>query len=160
MFCPNCGTQLEDGLKFCTQCGTAQVQPEAQPIPVLWTEVPATTQKERGKMNTAGFVLGIINLLNIILVYLTRDSITLPEEDRGVIIGAWLVVTIILAITGFCVSKSGVKSDEPQKGLGITGMALNGLVILPALIFLIFIVLDAASNKNKNQHITVHHQRW
>jgi len=22
MFCPNCGTQLDDGLKFCTECGT------------------------------------------------------------------------------------------------------------------------------------------
>jgi tetratricopeptide (TPR) repeat protein len=35
MFCPNCGTQLDDGLKFCPQCGTevGKASPQAmQPV--------------------------------------------------------------------------------------------------------------------------------
>ena len=37
-FCPNCGTKLNDGVKFCTECGTRVfVQAPVEPVPPVYT---------------------------------------------------------------------------------------------------------------------------
>ena len=46
MFCPNCGNQLKEGMRFCSQCGNpmplrpnpqaSQAQPESQPQPAVF----------------------------------------------------------------------------------------------------------------------------
>ena len=43
MFCSNCGYKLEDGVKFCPNCGTSQTKTEnTQPV----TEIPIATQQK------------------------------------------------------------------------------------------------------------------
>ena len=43
MFCSNCGYKLEDGVKFCPNCGTSQPKTEnTQPV----TEIPIATQQK------------------------------------------------------------------------------------------------------------------
>lgn len=43
MFCSNCGYKLEDGVKFCPNCGTSQTKTEnKQPV----TEIPIATQQK------------------------------------------------------------------------------------------------------------------
>jgi len=102
-------------------------------------------------MAKAGFFIGLINLLQLIIIIFNRQSINLPEENFGIIVLIWLVVTIILAITGFIVSKNGY--NEGSKGLGIAGMAFNGLIILPAIVLLLGSILEAIS-KPKNHNVT------
>jgi len=102
-------------------------------------------------MAKVGFFIGLINLLQLIIIIFNRQSINLPEENSAIIVLIWLVVTIILAIAGFIVSKNGY--NEGSKGLGIAGMAFNGLIILPAIIFLLSSVLGSLG-KTKNHNVT------
>jgi hypothetical protein len=84
-----------------------------------------------------GFIIGMINLVNFLCVYFARIKILslIPEKDTIFIVIAWFVVTLVLAITGFCVSLSEYRAKTTDRGLAVTGMALNGLIILPVVIF-------------------------
>ena len=48
MYCKNCGGQLEDGTKFCSQCGAGidGVSPAAQPQPII---IQAQPQKPNSR---------------------------------------------------------------------------------------------------------------
>ena len=96
-----------------------------------------------------GFFIGILNLLHVIIVFMNRQLITLPEDDRMIIISAWFIITIILAITGFFLSKKGYSEERQNASLGIAGMALNGLVILPAILLLLGAIFSGTSNKRR-----------
>ena len=43
-FCPKCGAQNEDGMKFCTNCGTRLAAPQPQPHPQPQTVVQQPVQ--------------------------------------------------------------------------------------------------------------------
>ena len=107
-------------------------------------------------MNKVGLALGLVNLINVVLVYLYRRPLYqwLPPDDAIAIIIAWAVVTIILSVTGFFLSKY-TEADQPRKAAGITGMAVNGLVILPVgICFLIFFIL-LKNYKTVNKNVTI-----
>jgi hypothetical protein len=55
MFCPNCGTQQEDGLKFCTQCGGKLG--EDFPAP----PAPQKAARKPGNISV-GFAIGIVTI--------------------------------------------------------------------------------------------------
>jgi len=86
-------------------------------------------------------------LLNVLLVYVNRHSISIPEEDRIAVVLAWFVVTVVLAITGFCVSKTGYSKEKAGAGFAISGMALNGIIILPALVFFLYILISSTNDR-------------
>jgi hypothetical protein len=90
--------------------------------------------------------IGIINLLNVIVVYFAGKGRGFPQE----IIIVWIVITVVLAITGFCVSMSGRKKEGANEGLGIAGMALNGIILLPALIFGLMLIFSGKSGGINN----------
>jgi hypothetical protein len=65
MFCTNCGIQLADGIKFCTQCGRAtknatQPAPESPPQQPIYIqpEVVVHHTAQKGQDVTAGFGKG------------------------------------------------------------------------------------------------------
>ncbi len=70
MFCQNCGAQIEDSAKFCTECGSAVSgrdspgQPQS-PAPVKVEDVPAVTARgEIKKMAKSGLFLTVAILLS------------------------------------------------------------------------------------------------
>ena len=122
----------------------------------MQTNYQSNNSINRGKvmknsMAKTGFFMGLINLLHVIIVSMNRQSINLPEQDRGIIILAWFIITVVLAITGFFVSKKGY--DNGSQGLGIAGMAFNGIIILPVIILLFMGILNSFKNQRKNIYI-------
>ena len=96
-----------------------------------------------------GFFIGLFNAIHVIFIFMNRHSIILPEEDRMIIIAAWFVITIIFAITGFFLSKKGYREEKNNIGLSIAGMSLNGLIILPAILFLLYAIFSSTTNKRR-----------
>ena len=96
-----------------------------------------------------GFFIGLFNAIHVIFIFMNKNQIILPEEDRMIIIRAWFIFTIVLAITGFFLSKKGYANEGYNTGLGITGMALNGLIILPAILLLLGALFSSTTNKRK-----------
>jgi uncharacterized membrane protein len=103
-------------------------------------------------MGTAGCILGIINILSIIIVFTNMNGLqdyfnSNDNSSWSIFLLAYFVITIVVAITGFLVSKSSY--SKGQEGAGIAGMALNGLIILPVIIFFIGSILEAFGKKKK-----------
>jgi hypothetical protein len=119
--------------------------------PVYFNKNSYSSNTPTSAMAKAGFFIGLINLLQLIIIIMNRQNINLPEDNRAIIVLAWFVITVVLAITGFIVSKNGY--SEGGKGFGIAGMAFNGLVILPVIIFFLGVILQSFSS-SKKQEIT------
>jgi len=101
-----------------------------------------------------GFFIGLLNFIHIVLIFMNRHLIILPEEDKSILIIAWFTFTIILAITGLFLSKKGYNEERNNQGLGIAGIALNSLVILPVVIFILLAIFapgaGGVSGKRRN----------
>jgi hypothetical protein len=69
-FCENCGTKIEDGVKFCPNCGKAlNALPNEAAAPLIQEQpnvVDNNNIDEKKKLNTMaliGFIVGLISLL-------------------------------------------------------------------------------------------------
>lgn len=100
-------------------------------------------------MAKTGFFIGLLNFLHVIIVFMNRDNIILPEGDRTIILFAWFIITVILAVTGFFISKKGYNEEHNKSGIGIAGMALNGVIILPAILVLLAGITSSISSNKK-----------
>lgn len=93
-FCPNCGTQLQDGVKFCTECGTkvavaappvpeppaqpvftppvqqASPAPEVKTVPETSQAPEASKQPKSGKKKLLPILLGAAVLVVLLIVLL------------------------------------------------------------------------------------------
>jgi len=96
-----------------------------------------------------GFFIGLLNFIHVVLIFMNRHNIILPEEDRMIIISAWFIITVILAITGFFLSKKGYNEERSNTGLGVAGMAINGLIILPAILLLLAAIFSGTTNSKR-----------
>ena len=109
------------------------------------TEAETSTAK-------AGFFIGLINFLNVVLVYVNRDDIINHMGDDSFIFWVvWFVITFVLAIIGFFVSKSGYIKEDYNRGWGVAGMVFNGLVIIPALLFVLVSMSSGGINSSKKR---------
>ncbi|GMO70122.1 MAG: hypothetical protein Ta2A_18670 [Treponemataceae bacterium] len=118
-----------------------------------WTPTEQTeTVTDNSKMVKAGCYIGLINLFNVILVYFTCKDRDFSQE----IILAWIIITVVVAITGFYVSKTGRNKEGANDGLGIAGMAINGIILLPALIFVILLIFYGKSGSTNNNRRRKH----
>ena len=130
MFCPNCGTQNNDGVRFCANCGTAltpnvsaapqaapmqtpppapaPVQPVAPVAPVQPQAVPVAANPQQ-KTN----VLCIIGLIG------SLASI--------VFLGTTAIVFLVLSIIGLI---SAGKKNEKGKGQAIAGIIISAILVV------------------------------
>ncbi|NLK93883.1 MAG: zinc-ribbon domain-containing protein [Clostridiales bacterium] len=133
MFCEKCGNKLQDGVKFCPNCGF-QVGSENYTFhddKVIHTEnvqninyqdIQAMRKKKSENFGIAALVLGIISILLCITVFIS---------------GLCGILAIIFGIIQ-------VVSKE-KKGLGISGIITGGIGILLSIIF-IFAYISLASD--------------
>lgn len=97
-FCRNCGAKLEEEVKFCPECGTAQEAipseataaptPEIPVVPVA--EVPEEP-KSSGALNVGLLVWSILNLIfccmplgvvSLVMTITAKDATTAAEEAK------------------------------------------------------------------------------
>ena len=111
MFCPKCGTQVEDGAAFCPNCGSALDQPqtstsESSTAPAA--SVPAAA-KTSG-MAIASLVLGIIGLFtgwlfSILAIIFGAVGLSQVNRSNGVIKGKGIALAgLILGIIAIFIS--------------------------------------------------------
>lgn len=91
-FCRNCGKQLEENVKFCPECGSAQEnasEAEAAPTPPV-TEIP-TPPKASGILNVGQLIWSILNLIfccmplaivSLIMTVTAKDAPSAEEETK------------------------------------------------------------------------------
>ncbi len=135
MFCPNCGTQNAEDVKFCANCGAA-LQP-ASPAPAV---SPAPSQAPVQPMNAQAVnpVYGAIQ--------------SAPQKTNGLCIAGFItsmvsiltggltaLISLILSIIGVV---SAGKKNQKGKGLGIAGTIISAVLI----VCLIGVILFNASN--------------
>lgn len=120
MFCNNCGKEINETMKFCPDCGTAQTSvPNDE-----WTYHKRTGGKrtQRGNYNVmsiAGLVVSCVALLLFDLYGLTGLAGT------------------ILSIIGLVNCK---RNDEDGKAFAIIGIVLGGIAILSGVVSLLFLL--------------------
>lgn len=114
-FCPNCGKELENGVKFCASCGKAvDADSTATQSTTPVTNVNVNVQNESNGMATAGFVVSLVSW------FLCCGSFS------------WL--SLIFSIVGLVQSKS--KNDK-GKGLAIAGIIISALALLSGILLTI-----------------------
>jgi hypothetical protein len=143
MFCVKCGTKIEDGVKFCSGCGTpvvsagveieqeravnySQTQPSALPASDIYQaqNTQAAAPETADKKATAALILGIGSLVAWLIPLLG-----FPVSIVGIIMGAtgignssakktWALTGLILSIIGFVAS---IISSIIGATLGTTG---------------------------------------
>lgn len=135
MFCTNCGTRLDEGAKFCTECGqhaaqvlTAEALNPAQKVLLVDTQ---KRQRRGHKFGKAGLILGIIAIVlslafaPFIYRIFSRLEITMTNEEWVI---AVFTVFIYLVIKVFAVLLEGLASASlfilPCLLIQLTGLAL------------------------------------
>lgn len=114
MYCGKCGSQIDDGLAFCTVCGAPvnnnggqSVQPVAQ-MPTA--QEPITlTQAEPVREN--GFAIAglIISLVALIFISFKYMNILVPG------------LSLVFSILGVC------KKNSKRKGMAIAGIIISSI---------------------------------
>ena len=127
MFCPNCGTQNNDGVRFCANCGTnlmpdanaAPAQPQATyAAPVTPVQAPvqpaapivAMPQQKTNVLCVVGMITSFVSIITL---------------------GTTSLISLILSIIGLITAG---KKNERGKGQAITGIIISS-VLLVTMIF-------------------------
>jgi hypothetical protein len=131
MFCVNCGTKIEEGVKFCSGCGTPvvsagveikqekavnfiQTQPSALPASGVYqaqnTQITASGTTDKKGFAIASLVLGLCSLLAFLLPFLG-----FPVS----------IVGLIMGVVGYKSSK---------KGFAIAGLILSMIGLVATII--------------------------
>lgn len=114
-FCMNCGKEIEDGIAFCTECGTPiSATPPKQEITVEQsTQVPPSNQLQHdeskskgekyGVVSTGGFfglmflfAIPIIGWIVCIILACASKNQNIKHFAKAVII--WFIIAVVLSI--------------------------------------------------------------
>jgi len=132
MYCPNCGTQIEDHLAICPHCGALTGEETA-------TEVAKKEKKPLAPraMSIAGFIVSLIAVVSNISILLSYiESVVNDRVNSYFSSEIFLLATVglVIALVGWFTGKH-IEKDEKYKNtyalagiiLGIIGLCL-GLV--------------------------------
>ncbi len=152
MFCFNCGNSLNEGSKFCPNCGMKVKEDKV--IVQSQTEQYVTTN--RSGLATASLVLGIIDVVFVVFSCLLTVSFSAYIIDKHASILYHLtdsevvenIATVILinilpflmAATGLPLGLFSNVKNKDNKGFKIAGIILNTITVFLCIIQLIVVV--------------------
>lgn len=130
MKCENCGSEIEENVKFCSNCGAeikAEVKEdikEEKQVPVVQTTVKQAeiVQEEKTGFSIASLILGIVAILCIF--------------EHGALNFICGILAIIFGIIG---------RKQGAKGIGTTGMILGIASLVLLVIVIIFLMIFASA---------------
>src|SRR5262245_46857959 len=140
MFCPGCGVQVRDDLKFCRQCGlnlrsareamTSSSTEEKVALSKTWTEFLPEEARERLSPTPEAKRLteikeGVLTIFTgigaMIFLYFFFDAVAKKAGDGAEIIRSlyWLGIVIVLIgagmiFNGLLISRRLLKPEEPR----------------------------------------------
>ena len=126
MTCKNCGTELEEGVAFCSNCG-AQVpapQPEPIPEPVEVAEAAPVQQEVVDPGKTLGTVSMILGIAGLVL-----SLVTFCCGYAGAIASPLCIVGLILSIVA---KKKSASTLTPSSVLFTRPAALSASISITA----------------------------
>ena len=120
MFCPNCGTQNNDGVNFCANCGANLYQNAAPSV----APIAAMPQQKTNVLCIVGLIVSLASIL---------------------FLGTTAIIGLILSIIGLI---SAGKKNEKGKGQAIAGIIISSILVV-VWIFAIFVGLTNANRYKK-----------
>lgn len=134
MFCPNCGSQIPDGAKFCTNCGSAIGAAQPAPAPATAPQQPAAQPAQSAAQSSAtdpwaaaGKDKTVALLLAIFAGGFGVDRFYAGYTTLGIIklltaggLGVWAIIDIVFILTGKYVPfqadtvQAAPQGDAPQ----------------------------------------------
>jgi hypothetical protein len=136
MICKNCGTLVEEGVTFCTNCGTAMDATTEEMLPTEEVTTEAPVQDPGKVMGIVGMALGIASAVLALCTFCCNPCYSLTA--LSIFLGAAGVVPSIL---GMNKSKAvGLKNTMALVGLitGIAGIAIAVVFLTVAVLISIF----------------------
>ena len=135
MFCPNCGVQNPDEVRFCSNCGTSfasNANPTVQPAPApqpapSFAPAPQTAQPP------------VVPVMPVIEIPQKKNNVLCSIGFLGSLIsisllGTTSIVFLIISVIGLFSAK---KKDEKGRGYAIAGIIISSVFVLTAIIGII-----------------------
>ena len=134
--CPKCGAPEADVVSICTCC--RYIFPDAKKCLDLKCLI--------------GFICSILAVVSTVAVVWIFDAVSESGDTRSsgieilfLLLG--LIAAVIFTVVGMILSIKGIKNTSDPlvtgKGFGIAGIIFSSLMMIPALIFVIILVLFA-----------------
>jgi hypothetical protein len=106
MYCPQCGIQTEQKTKFCKSCGLKLADHARLLEEPREAERMTQEQRRRERKMTAGVILSLVTIFDLIIFLIVFGSVTLPHLDGKpfqanlIIFITFLTVSLALAACG------------------------------------------------------------
>ena len=147
MFCTQCGHDNTAGAQFCIQCGAKLQQQEWATPPQAPAEAPGDgafrfepRPRRKNGPGIASFILAMFNIvlwLVVVIFSAIMAGQVMNEEDPVVMLmGLLVIVAFITTITGLILGIIGSALGNRRKGMAITGLIIN-ILLLVGVVFLI-----------------------
>ena len=75
MYCKSCGSLINDGQSFCSNCGAPVSHPVYQPVPQVTAAVPAAPVKRSIGFSITGLILGVCSVALCFIIFVNFVSI-------------------------------------------------------------------------------------
>ncbi len=145
MICPNCGAYNDDGMNFCTSCGSQlpamstssqqnnnqnyysqNQQNYYQQQPVYYQSPTPVGNPGKGK-RIASLVFGIINMYLFVMTILTYGISFIPVP--------------LLSIIGLSLGKSAKKVQTQKSGMTTAGIVLNTICLVISILAILAVIV-------------------
>ena len=144
-YCPNCGNEVQSGVKFCPKCGTAQI-PSAVP-PSGDARSPSNQASRPPMVNFLSFTYLAVGLILAFLGMLALFGLTLSAAAVGFGL-LLLLVAFVSLISGYALlnSKKWIRLSGLLTGVGyiIAGLLFAGSANLVLTVLAIVVVFLGA----------------